>query len=289
MGEDGNGGDRQVATGAGAPVPGGSPEQRRWNDPDWTAVWPRRERLTSQVTGVLLDHLGPVEGAKVLEIGSGGGTATFALAERVGQGSVTGVDISVPLCALARRRAEERGVANATFLVADAQRAEIPGGPYAAATSQFGVMFFDDPVAAFANILAHVAPKAPLAFACWRAPTANPWMVNATVAAFSANPPQQPPGPGAPGPFAFADTDATLSLLERAGWQATQATPCEVTVEVDEEVLFDDAFLQVAGVPEERLDEAREAVRAQLRPLARSDGRYEVPLAFQVISAAAPG
>lgn len=278
--------------GSGARASGGGPvsaEQRHWNDPGWAASWPRRERLTSEVTGTLLDHLGPVAGKRVLEVGSGGGTATFALADRVGGGgSVVAVDVSVPLCDLARSRAGERGIDNVTFVVADAQRADIPGGPFSAAVSQFGVMFFDDPVAAFANLRAHVAGGAPLAFACWRSPADNPWMVNATVAAFSAAPPARPPGPGVPGPFAFADTAATLALVGAAGWQAARATPCDVAVEVDEEVLFDESFLHVAGVPEERVGQAVEAVRAKLAPLARPGGRYEVPLAFQVVTAVAP-
>jgi SAM-dependent methyltransferase len=263
-------------------------EQRRWNDPAWTASWPRREALTSQVTPVLVDHLGPLEEARVLEIGSGGGTATFALAERVGGGSVTGADISVPLCELARRRAEDRGVGNATFVVADAQRDTVPGAPFTAATSQFGVMFFDDPVQAFANIRAHVAPGAPLAFACWREPAANPWIVNSTIASFAPPPPNGPSGPPATGPFSLADTAATTALVEAAGWDEVRASPFDLVVTVDQEVLFDEASLRFFRIPEDRLDAAGEAVLAQLRPLARPDGRYDAPLAFQVFTARAP-
>lgn len=266
-------------------------ERQRWNDPRWAEVWPRREALTSSVTTCLLDHLPLGEGDRVLEVGSGGGAATFALAGRVGSGAVTAADVSAPLCDLGRRRARERGADNVTFVVADAQRAALPGGPFDAAASQFGVMFFDDPAAAFGNIRDHVRPGGALAFACWRAPEENPWLVNPAVAAFLPTPPA-PVAPAAgrtpPGPFSLCDVEATRSLLEAAGWEQVSSTPYDLVVAVPGSALVDEDALRFFGVPEDRIAEALGAVAERLRPLARSDGDYDAPLAFQVVTAANP-
>ncbi len=142
-------------------------ERRRWNDEYWASVWPRREQLTGAVTEVLLDAVGLAAGEQVLDIGSGGGPAAFAAAQRIGPtGSVVGADISVPLVGFATQRARDRGAANVRFVVADVQREGIDGAPFAVAISQFGVMFFDEPVVAFANIRAQLAPGGRLAFVC---------------------------------------------------------------------------------------------------------------------------
>jgi SAM-dependent methyltransferase len=261
-------------------------ERRRWNDPTWSAMWPRRERMTTEVTRYLLDHLAPAKGERVLEIGSGGGTASFAIAERLGHGSVTGADISGPLCELARRRAAERGIANASFVVADAQTDELPGGPFHAAASQFGVMFFEDPVSAFANIRSHVVPGGRLVFVCWCDPGRNPWLMAPTLAAFAPAPPSPPTGRPT-GPFSLADAAGTAELLESAGWSEVSHKPYEVVVAVERGTIVDDEMFEAVGIGPERVEEARAAVEARMRPLARADGRYDAPLAFQVFSATA--
>ncbi|MBO0692542.1 MAG: class I SAM-dependent methyltransferase, partial [Acidimicrobiaceae bacterium] len=144
-------------------------EQRRWNDDYWVRVWPRREELTNLVTDKLLDHLRVQPGEHVLDVGCGGGLTTLALGGRVGpSGLVVGYDLSEPLLALARSRAADQGSTNTRFVVGDAQQAEFDGGPFDAVVSQFGVMFFDDSTAAFANLRRHVKPDGRLVFACWQ-------------------------------------------------------------------------------------------------------------------------
>ena len=110
-------------------------ERRRWNDPVWVARWLNRQALTSAVSGYLLDSLAPADGERILEIGSGAGRATLALAAAVPRGAVTGADISRPLSGLARQRAVDQGVANVSFVVADVQHDTIPDGPFDAAAS----------------------------------------------------------------------------------------------------------------------------------------------------------
>ena len=160
-------------------------ERRRWNDAYWASVWPKREQLTTAVTGVLLDHLGLSEGDKVLDIGSGGGAATIAASRLVGaRGSVVGADISAPLVELARHRALDQRAGNVSFLVADVQHETIPGAPFDAAMSQFGVMFFDEPETAFANIRRHLVAGGRLGFACWQSVEKNPWFIGPALAGY---------------------------------------------------------------------------------------------------------
>jgi SAM-dependent methyltransferase len=261
-------------------------ERRRWNNEYWASVWPRREQLTGAVTELLLAPLAIASGQRVLDIGSGGGTAAFAAAPLVGDtGSVVGADISVPLVAFATQRASDRGVTNVRFVVADVQRDTIDGGPFTAVTSQFGVMFFDEPVVAFANIRGHLAPGGRLSFACWQAVANNPWFVGPAVAPFLQPPPPPGPGKSPTGPFALADADRTTSILEQAGWSAIERTAYERTVAVQRDAIVDDAQLTFLGVPDDQLAEARAAVDAHLAPLRRDDDHYNAPLAFQVFTA----
>jgi SAM-dependent methyltransferase len=263
-------------------------ERRRWNDPVWVARWLHRQALTSEVSGYLLDSVAPAAGERILEIGSGAGRATLVLAAAVPRGAVTGADISRPLSELARQRAEDSGVANVSFVVADAQHDTIPGAPFDAATSQFGVMFFDEPVRAFANIRRHVLPGGRLVFVCWQQASRNPWMVTEILAPFMPPPAEPPPGKRRPGPFSLADREETRALLEAAGWEDVASQDHDLTARVSRETLFEDDALSLYGVAEEDHDRARKAVDARLAQLKRGDGRYDAPLAFRIVTARAP-
>ena len=208
------------------------------------------------------------------------------LAEVGPDGEVVGADISEPLVALARQRAASDGITNARFVVADAQTTRLDEASFDAAISQFGVMFFDESVTAFANIRAHTRPGGRLAFVCWQNLADNPWFTGASLQPFC--PPALPPGPGknATGPFTLADPEHTTGVLMAAGWSTVERTPLRQTVPVAPEVLLDDdAYLAYLGVPDERLAEARSVCEGHLAPLRRSDGRYDAPLAFQVFTA----
>ena len=157
--------------------------------------------------------LAPVAGARMIDVGCGCGATTLMLAERVGPGGrVLGADISAPMLALARQRAEAAGLAQASFIQADAQTHAFE--PADGVFSRFGVMFFADPAAAFANLRAALTERGRVVFVCWRALEHNPWM-GVPVAAIAPLLPQAPqaPQPGAPGPFAFADGDRVHAIL----------------------------------------------------------------------------
>lgn len=266
-------------------------ERRRWNDERFAASWPKREQLTGVVTPVLLEALKLKPGEKVLDIGSGGGGTTIAAGRAVGaKGLALGIDLSHPLTVLAAQRAKDARAANVTFKVADAQHDEIPGRPFDVATSQFGVMFFDDPVAAFTNIRQHLRTDGRFVFACWQPANHNPWHVGTALQPLL--PPAPPPAPGKSpvGPFTLGELVHTTVLLEKAGFTGVRLTPHAVVVRASADAVVDAALLEVMGVPPERLDEARAVVTTHLAKFASTQrGLYRFPIAFLVVEATNPG
>jgi SAM-dependent methyltransferase len=205
------------------PSDGASAEQRRY----WNAVaGPRRvqhhefiERRNSGVDKLLLARAAPAAGERVLEVGCGTGATLFALAAAVGpRGRVVGIDISEPMLSFARRRAAEGGLANVSLVLGDAQTYGFEAGPFDLVVSRFGVMFFADPVAAFANICGAARPGGRLAFACWASMNENRhWLVPYEIAVARLGPPAPEPA-NAPGPMSLADPARTEAILARAGF-----------------------------------------------------------------------
>ncbi len=281
-----------VTTGTAAPtrvaVPGAPAnafERKRWNDEAWTRAWLKREVITASVLPIFLEHVSVAPGDRVLEVGSGTGNLAIELARRVlPGGSVLGADLSAPLVEVARDKAVRAGLSDVRFSVLDAQTAVFEGAPFDAALSQFGVMFFDDPVAAFTNIARQLSPRARLTFVCWQDLEANPWCVSPLLLRYLGPAPPPPTADGVPpGPFAFGNPDRVRSILRASGFGDIERTPYERTAVVAREVLFDPSLLEPIE-PGDR-PEANLAVEQRLAPFARSDQELEVPLAFQVFSA----
>jgi SAM-dependent methyltransferase len=260
-------------------------ERRRWNDERWAAAWPRRERLTDEVTPYLLDALALQPGESVLDVGCGGGKTTLVAARLVGtEGAVVGADLSRPILALAEQRAGLDGAANVSFVVADVQVDHIGPGHFDVAMSQFGVMFFDDPVAAFANIAGHLRPGGRIGFACWQPMAANPWFSGAALAPF-APPPATVPGRSATGPFAFGDAAHVVGILGAGGFTGIARSAYQVVTDAPEDAVFDEAQLSFMGVSEAALGDARQAVERHLSQFRQPGGLCRFPLAFQVFTA----
>lgn len=196
-------------------------EQMRQDWTDKAAEWVANEAIFDAVfapaTAAIFDAALAEPGCRLLDVGCGSG-ALLAAGVAAGMTGV-GVDISPGMAEAARRR-----VPDATVIVGDAQTtdllAEAPGAPFDRVVSRFGVMFFADPTAAFANIRRAAAPKALMSFACWRATDENPLFTlgHSVLAERLASRPGLPPG--APGPTAFADPDRVVSLLAGAGWSS---------------------------------------------------------------------
>ncbi|MCJ2091818.1 methyltransferase domain-containing protein [Methylobacterium sp. J-072] len=201
---------------------GGITQAEYWNGEVGTR-WARNQAVLDAVfaplTEALFARAALRPGDSVLDIGCGSGATTLEAARRVGpQGAVTGADISAPLLAVARSRAEaETGAAPIRFVEADVETADL--GTYRQALSRFGVMFFPDSARAFANIRRMLGPEGRLTFLCWRALPENLWVTvprEAVVPLLPEIPP--PPPPDMPGPFRFAAADPLVALLRGAGF-----------------------------------------------------------------------
>lgn len=198
---------------------------------NWVVMQDQIDRQLRPLGLAAMDRLAPASGETVLDIGCGCGSTTLDLAARVGPtGRVLAVDISEPMIGVARTRAHEAGRTNVEYRLADAQTALLSGTAADAVFSRFGVMFFADPAAAFANLRMALKPGGRLGFVCWRAMALNPWMglpFQAAVAAFPALAPTTAPDPIAPGPFAFADGERLHGLLQTAGFRNISIEPHE--------------------------------------------------------------
>ena len=197
-------------------------QQEYWNTvagPRWVGLGGFVERRIRAVNDLLLARSGVQAGESVLEIGCGTGAATVPFAEAVGEtGQVVGVDISEPMLAGARKCVAESGLDNITLLQADAQVHHFEPDRFDLITSRFGVMFFADPVAAFANLLTAARPGGRLCFVSWAPLEENThWLIPYKVALRHLGPPAPTP-PHMPGPLAFSDAGYVRSVLEKAGF-----------------------------------------------------------------------
>jgi hypothetical protein len=153
--------------------------------------------------------------------------------------------------------------------------------------SQFGVMFFDDPVTAFENIRAQLEPDGRIAFACWQAADRNPWFVGTALAGIAPPPPAPEPGKSPVGPFALGDHERTQQLLESAGFANVRHAPHEIEREIPDDALADDTQLVRIGVPPDKMAAAAVAVHEHLARFRTGPGRVKLPLAFQIFQATA--
>jgi SAM-dependent methyltransferase len=205
-----------------------------WNEtagPVWAAMQAGLDRQIAPLGRAAMNVLAPAHRERILDIGCGCGQSAWELAERVGaDGEVVGVDLSRPMLEVARGRTAEFGAAAPKFREADAQTAELGAGAFDAAFSRFGVMFFSDPPAAFANIGRALKAGGRLAFVCWRSVGDNPMMYAPVAAAASLLPPAEPTDPTAPGPFAFADSARVRSILGEAGFRDVVIAPFDTHI-----------------------------------------------------------
>ena len=232
-------------------------------------------RSVSSITDAALALAAPRPGERVLDVGCGTGSTSLMLAERVAPGgSVVGVDISGPMLGVARDRAAGAAV---EFALADAGEHRFPS-PFDLLFSRFGVMFFADPVAAFGNLRAALAPGGRMAFVCWRALRDNPWASAPLAAARDLLPPMEPVDPEAPGPFAFAERDRLARILAEAGF-------AEVSIAAHDDHMLTGATVEEAtdhamiiGPLARALAQAPDEVRAAARPrVAEAVARFATP------------
>lgn len=191
------------------------------------------QRLLQPIAQQLLDHAVPQGSQSAIDVGCGGGGQSLMLAQCLGPGAkVLGVDISAPLLEIANQRARstEGEFARLEFLQADASDHSFEANSFDLVFSRFGVMFFDDPVAAFSNIRGALRENSRLAFSCWQGLQLNDWLWQPLQAALPFLPPPERPDPTAPGPFAFADPERVKSILNSSGFVDIRLEPAAVTL-----------------------------------------------------------
>jgi SAM-dependent methyltransferase len=216
------------------------------------------------------DPIAPAD--RVLDIGCGSGQSTRDAARLAKNGSALGVGLSESMLAEARRRASTEGLTNVEFLRADAQVAAFEPSTFDLAISRFGVMFFADRPAAFANIASALRPGGRIALLVWQGNTRNEWIMVARESLAAGRDLPMPPS-GAPGPAALADPDDVEALLMGAGLEAVEFTSIEEPLwfGADAEAAYD--FVGDIGIVKglsEGLDEvaradAHEKLKAALR------------------------
>lgn len=200
----------------------------------WAEEWRRTDRglapVGEAIVAAVEAQCGGRDPLRILDVGCGAGTLCFMLADRIGA-RVVGIDLAEPLVATARGRGEGRE--NPRFEAADAS-AWTPAGDtrFDAIVSRHGVMFFDDPVAAFAHLRGLAAPDARLVFSCFRARAENEWVIALEPVLRRFAPEALAAPPPAAGPFAFGDPAHVAAILTQAGFSEPGLEPFDFDMTV---------------------------------------------------------
>lgn len=246
-------------------------QARLWNGPAgqaWVDAQAVLDRMFEPFEAMLADAATAGGARRVLDVGCGTGATTLAIARRLGEtADCLGIDISQPMLALARARAERSGIA-ARFVHADAQSHAFAPGRFDAIVSRFGVMFFEDSVRAFANLRRAARGGAALRLLAWRSAEENPFMTEAERAAAPLLPNLPARRPEGPGQFAFADADRVRRILEESGWTEVDVRPLDVACRFPERELV--RYLTLLGPVGRALQEADEPTRARVIRAARA-------------------
>jgi ubiquinone/menaquinone biosynthesis C-methylase UbiE len=259
----------------------GDEQARLWNGHAGRA-WVDIQATLDQMFGPLADLL--VEAAshrpagRVLDIGCGTGATTLAVARLYGaeQGQCVGIDISAPMIKAAQKQAEKES-SRARFICADAQTHAFEAASFDLLISRIGVMFFDDPVRAFANLRRAAKDGAALRFIAWRGAAENPFMTTAERAAAPLLPNLPPRKPGAPGQFAFSDSERIERILRESGWQGIDIRPIDVACTLPEKDLLrylsqlGPVGLQLRQEDEQTRERVIAAVRSAFEPYVHGD------------------
>jgi len=264
-----------------------------WNSAmgeQWAQNQENLDRLLAPLSEAVVSAAALQQGERVLDVGCGCGATALAIAD---QGAMaTGIDVSQPMLAKARSRAEGRS--NPEFVLADAALHEF-NGDYDLLFSRFGVMFFVQPVAAFANLRSALRPGGRMCLLCWQPADRNPWVSVPMAAARKLLPPADPVDPKAPGPFAFGDGDYVSDILAQAGFDDVQLTPLKRQLSLGQDATIAAEFVTRIGpvsrvlvdLDEGRRDELINEVRESLNPYESADG-VALGAACWIVTAANP-
>jgi SAM-dependent methyltransferase len=245
-------------------------QARLWNGPSgraWVEAQELIDRLFQPLEELLVEAVLATSGRSVLDVGCGTGGTTLAVGRRLGAGGrAVGVDVSAPMIAAARARAEREG-APVTFLEADAQTHPFAAQSFDVITSRFGVMFFADPGRAFANLRRATTQGGALRCLAFRSAEENPFMTTAERAAAPLLPDLPARRPDGPGQFSFADPARVRGILEEGGWAEIDLQPVDVPCTMPERDLVH--YLSHLGPVGRALEGADEPTRVRVMAAVR--------------------
>jgi SAM-dependent methyltransferase len=243
---------------------------QRWDGPSGEFWVEHADVFESQVAAYRDSYLaatGIEPGAHVLDVGCGSGRTAREAARLVGPtGRVTGIDLSGPMLELARRRAAAEGLDTVSFEQADAQVADLGTARYDRVISRNGVMFFGDPVTAFANLARALRPDGRLVVLVWQSLAENEWYTDFRTAGADGR--ALPPlPPDAPGPFALGDPGRVRAVLTAAGFAEPELAGLRRTMIYGPDVATAEtmALSVIATLLDELDDAGRQRARAALR------------------------
>jgi len=229
-------------------------QAQRWNGASGQHWIEHRERHLAEhqnLTPHLFRRAAIAPGERVLDVGCGCGDTTIMAARSAAgpsreepdrSGIAVGLDLSAPMLAVARRLAGQAGMASARFVRGDPQARPLRRAAFDVVISNFGVMFFGDPRAAFASLGATVRPYGRLVFLCWQDETRNE-LFNIPLQAFGAHAPL--PGPSASA--LFFDPGRIAELLSGTGWEDIQVASVNEPAWLGSDA--DDVMSYVRGMP----------------------------------------
>ncbi|MBR0872444.1 methyltransferase domain-containing protein [Bradyrhizobium tropiciagri] len=269
-----------------------------WNGPGgqrWADRQAVQDILLTPVLDLLLDRARPAPGERVLDVGCGSGASTIAFARKVAPtGHVFGVDVSGPM--LERARQSTPKDAPAGYALADATVYPFDPASFDLLASRFGVMFFADPVASFANLRKAMKPSGRLTFICWKEPRENPFFMAPLQAVYKHVPKMPQVGPEDPGPFSFASEARVQRILGEAGFTGVAMEPCRLELDVaigrgmdfavQGALEIGPASRALDGHPDEVRAAAVNSIREALTPFAKGNSVL-LPAAIWVVTARA--
>ena len=280
--------------------PANADQAEYWNlrGQQWVTHQAALDARLAPVAEQLLARAAPRPGERAVDVGCGTGATTVELAAQVGsEGSVLAIDISEPMLAFARRRSAGHGQGHVRFLRADAQTHPFEPATQDLLFSRFGVMFFSEPVAAFANLLRALRPGGRLAFVCWAPLADNPWFALPLAVGVRWLGPPEPQPPRAPAPLALAETAYVEEILTAAGF-AGLAIETATTLMPGAASAEDEAAFACEVGPLTRLLQTHEADAATRQAIARevaerfrpyqSAAGVRIPATLHYVSATRP-
>jgi SAM-dependent methyltransferase len=235
-----------------------------WNGPGGRA-WVDAQELLDHVLqpfeDLLVGSISSETSRRVLDVGCGTGSVALAIARRLGsKGHCTGIDISEPMLAAARARAERENLMP-TFVLGDVQTYPFERPSFDTIVSRFGVMFFDNPVQAFANLRRAAEDGGRLQFIAWRSAAENPFMTTAERIAAPLLPDLPARRADEPGQFAFGDRDRVRRILHDSSWSEIEVRPIDVPCTMPENQLI--RYMTRLGPVSRLLPNADDSTRAQ--------------------------